>query len=127
MDKISSEKSCYTKRNAQYFFHPQTNHELACNDSLYEWRLSTCRKNGSGINGSREKGYIKKTEENHFKMENRLEKPLKHERILLDFLFKKVGSNGEFSFDDLSKYTKQVTNHAKYQTNQFNWGTKQFN
>ena len=68
------------------------------------------------------KGYIKKTEENHFKMENQLEKPLKHERILLDFLFKKVGSNGEFSFDDLSNYTKRVTNHAKYQTNQFNWG-----
>jgi uncharacterized membrane protein len=68
------------------------------------------------------KGYIKKTEENHFKMENHLEKPLKHERILLDFLFQKVGSNGEFSFDDLSKYTKRVTNHAKYQTNQFNWG-----
>jgi uncharacterized membrane protein YgcG len=34
----------------------------------------------------------------------------------------KVGANGEFSFDDLSKYTKRVTNHTKYQTNQFNWG-----
>ena len=68
------------------------------------------------------KGYIKKTEENHFNMGNHLEKPLKHERILLDFLFKKAGSNGEFSFDDLSKYTKRVTNHQKYQTFQFNWG-----
>ncbi len=59
------------------------------------------------------KGYMKKTEENHFKMENHLEKPLKHERILLDFLFKKVGANGEFSFDDLSKYTKHGNQSRK--------------
>ena len=67
------------------------------------------------------KGHVRKTENNHFMIGEPIQKGLKHEQILLKFLFNEVGSNGEFSFKDLSAYTKVKKNHVKYQSNQTEW------
>lgn len=67
------------------------------------------------------KGFAKKTANNQFQVGVSHEKALKHEQILINFLFNEVSSNGTFSFDDLKAYTLRTTNHAKYQSNQSKW------
>ena len=120
--KSRVKKAAVQRETSNTFFIPKQIMSLPATILYTSGAYLPAERMAAGLVDLVRKGYIKKTEENHFKMVNHLENPLKHEKILLDFLFKEVGSNGEFSFDDLSKYTKRVTNHAKYQTNQFNWG-----
>lgn len=65
------------------------------------------------------KGYIQKTEENYFILNH--QKGLTHENIFMDFLFHKVGENGQFSFDMLSDYMKNAKNHDQYFSFQQQW------
>ncbi|NMD70998.1 DUF2207 domain-containing protein [Bacillus sp. DNRA2] len=53
---------------------------------------------------------------------NDIRKPLlKHEEMLIEFLFKEIGRDGKFSFDDLASFTKIKKNHQKYQASQTKW------
>lgn len=67
------------------------------------------------------KGYVLKAEENHFKLINYPSNILKHEKILITFLFEEIGSNGEFTFENLKEYTKRKKNHEKYQSAITKW------
>ena len=120
--KSRMKKAAVQRETSHTFFIPKQMMSLPATILYTSHTYHPAETIAAGLMDLVRKGYIKKTDENHFTIENHLENPLKHERILLDFLFKKVGSNGEFSFDDLSKYTKMVTNHSKYQTNLLNWG-----
>ncbi|WP_019153727.1 DUF2207 domain-containing protein [Robertmurraya massiliosenegalensis] len=65
------------------------------------------------------KGYVTKTGD-MFRLVNTYT-PIKHEEILIHFLFHDIGSNGEFRFEDLQKYSKNKLNHGKYQTKMQEW------
>ncbi|MEW8988071.1 MAG: hypothetical protein AB2401_13925, partial [Bacillus sp. (in: firmicutes)] len=67
------------------------------------------------------KGAIVQIDEKTFKLSDNRKSLLKHEEMLLQFLFNKIGKNGSFSFDDLSAYTKFKNNHQKYQSSQTKW------
>ncbi|WP_010677933.1 DUF2207 domain-containing protein [Bacillus timonensis] len=47
---------------------------------------------------------------------------LPHESILIEWLFKKIGQNGEFGFSDLKAYSKNKKNSGKYSSFQMKWG-----
>ncbi|MEH7235103.1 DUF2207 domain-containing protein [Bacillus sp. JJ1562] len=47
---------------------------------------------------------------------------LPHERILIEWLFEKIGQNGEFSFSDLTTYSTDKKNSEKYSGFQMKWG-----
>lgn len=66
-------------------------------------------------------GIISKTDHNSFILNTETSKLLKHEQRLVKLLFHEIGSNGEFSFDDLASYTKNKKNHPKYQSSQTRW------
>ncbi len=67
------------------------------------------------------KGIVEQLDQNVFVMKDTPKKLLKHEQILIDFLFHEVGENGKFTFDNLASYTKASRNHNKYQQNQIKW------
>lgn len=66
------------------------------------------------------KGYIENISDDQFRIITR-KGALRHEEILMEWLFDKIGKNGTFSLDDLEKYTKQKKNHDKYLSNQSKW------
>ncbi|MFP7297052.1 DUF2207 domain-containing protein [Neobacillus niacini] len=65
-------------------------------------------------------GYVAKTADDQFKRLNPKGK-LKHENILLEWFFDKIGSKSTFTFDDLTAYTKNKKNHAAYHLFQREW------
>ncbi|WP_159439993.1 DUF2207 domain-containing protein [Bacillus sinesaloumensis] len=46
---------------------------------------------------------------------------LPHESILIEWLFEKIGRNGEFSFKDLEAYSGNTNNSDKYSSFQMKW------
>lgn len=67
------------------------------------------------------KGLVTKTEDNRFSLRTMPPKLLDHEQILIDFLFHEIGSGQEFTFEDLSAYTKRKKNHEKFQSHMTKW------
>jgi uncharacterized membrane protein len=67
------------------------------------------------------KGSIVQIDEQTFRLNENSKPILKHEQLLITFLFKEIGKNGHFSFDDLTGYTKIKKNHQKYQSQQAKW------
>lgn len=67
------------------------------------------------------KGIVTKTEDNRFSLRSMPTKLLEHEQLLIDFLFHEIGSGQEFSFEDLSSYTKRKKNHEKFQNYMMKW------
>ncbi|MFC4322521.1 DUF2207 domain-containing protein [Litchfieldia salsa] len=67
------------------------------------------------------RGIVKKTADNGFRLVQRETELRRHEQILIELLFDKIGKNGIFSFDDLTSYTKNKVNHSHYQTFKANW------
>ncbi|MFT8322482.1 MAG: DUF2207 domain-containing protein [Bacillus sp. (in: firmicutes)] len=67
------------------------------------------------------KGIIEKTEENSFRLVNQQKNLKKHEQLLIDFLFFKVGKKGIFNFNDLKLYINKEQNHQNYHFHQIKW------
>ena len=65
-------------------------------------------------------GYVTKTAEDHFQRV-KPKSPLKHENVLMEWLFDKICSDNTFSFDDLTAYTKNKKNHDKFHLFQAQW------
>ncbi|WP_078427875.1 DUF2207 domain-containing protein [Alkalihalobacterium alkalinitrilicum] len=65
-------------------------------------------------------GYVKKVSDHCFKLIER-NTNLLHEKLLITWLFEKMGGNGEFCFSDLKSYTKKKKNHDKYSMFQTSW------
>lgn len=61
------------------------------------------------------KGYVKTIDDHRFRLVNRVGL-VEHETIFIEWLFDEMGNDGEFSFDDLTAYTKKKKNHEKYQS-----------
>ncbi len=66
------------------------------------------------------KGYVRNDEEKRFYLLHR-NGLLEHEAILVEWLFDEIGENGEFSFEDLARYTSNEENHETYQSYQAKW------
>jgi hypothetical protein len=45
----------------------------------------------------------------------------KHEKLLADFLFRQIGKNGRFHFEDLAAYMNNPKNHGAFHTRQTRW------
>ncbi len=65
-------------------------------------------------------GYVKKISSDSFQRINP-KASLKHENLLMGWLFDKIGSNNTFSFGDLSSFTINKLNHNRYNTFQTQW------
>lgn len=63
-------------------------------------------------------GYVEQTKTGHFQLISR-EAKKEHERILISFLFDKIGWNGKFSMDNLEDFMENKKNHMDY-TNEIN-------
>ncbi|QOY35459.1 DUF2207 domain-containing protein [Anaerobacillus isosaccharinicus] len=61
------------------------------------------------------KGHVKTLEDHRFRLVNRKDLQ-EHETIFIEWLFDEMGHDGEFSFNDLTAYTKKKKNHEKYQS-----------
>lgn len=72
------------------------------------------------------KGYVQKGENNSFILVSDSRKRLKHEDVLLEFLFEEIGNGKTFSFDDLKAYTDKKKNHEKFQSHMMKWNTAIF-
>ncbi|MCF6136527.1 DUF2207 domain-containing protein [Pseudalkalibacillus berkeleyi] len=66
------------------------------------------------------KQYVKRIGEDRFQVIHR-EGALKHEQILIKWLFDLIGENNEFSFEELKQFTKQKKNHGTYRKYQTSW------
>jgi hypothetical protein len=66
------------------------------------------------------KKYVKRISEDRFQVIHR-EGLLKHEEILIEWLFDVIGEHGEFSFADLKRYSRQAKNHATYRNYATKW------
>lgn len=66
------------------------------------------------------KDHVEKLENNRFRLINR-NGLLEHENALVEWLFVEIGTNTEFSFDELLAYTKNEKNHEKYQSKKLEW------
>ncbi|KGM46002.1 DUF2207 domain-containing protein [Neobacillus niacini] len=64
--------------------------------------------------------YVMKTADDQFQR-IRSKSPFKHENILMELLFDKIGANQIFSLDDLTTYTKNTKNQVKYNSYQLEW------
>ncbi|MEH7385012.1 DUF2207 domain-containing protein [Bacillus sp. JJ1521] len=67
------------------------------------------------------KKMVKQVSEERFQLVNKAG-VLPHESILIEWLFEKIGQNGEFSFSDLKAYSKNKKNSEKYSGFQIKWG-----
>jgi uncharacterized membrane protein YgcG len=65
-------------------------------------------------------GYVKKTSNDSFQLIN-TKSPIKHETVLMKWLFGKIGTKNTFSFDDLTAFSKNKLNHDKYRLFQAEW------
>ncbi|MDV2684399.1 DUF2207 domain-containing protein [Alkalihalophilus lindianensis] len=66
------------------------------------------------------KGHVKKVENDRFRLVNQ-NGMQKHEQKLVKWLFTEIGSESEFSFDDIATYLKNKNNHKTYQELKANW------
>ncbi|UCZ54932.1 DUF2207 domain-containing protein [Bacillus shivajii] len=66
------------------------------------------------------KGHVKKLEDDRFLLINR-QSLLRHEEELFNWLFEEIGNGTEFSFEDLTTYTKNKKNHENYQLHHSKW------
>ncbi|MGM7700522.1 DUF2207 domain-containing protein [Pseudalkalibacillus sp. Hm43] len=66
------------------------------------------------------KKYVKRIAEDRFQIIHR-EGALKHEQILMEWLFDVIGENGEFGFNDLKRYTRLKINHETYRNYSTKW------
>lgn len=66
-------------------------------------------------------GYVIKIEDDLFKLSGLNHGIIEHERVLIDFLFGKVGRNGNFRFSNLVAYTKNKNNHETFRSFQTKW------
>ncbi len=67
------------------------------------------------------RGYVVKMEDNRFQLVKRSGGLLKHEQVLVDFLFNEIGTGDEFTFDNLRTYMMKKKNHEKFQTQTLKW------
>ncbi|MEH7223278.1 DUF2207 domain-containing protein [Bacillus sp. JJ1566] len=67
------------------------------------------------------KKMVKHVSEERFQLENQ-NMALPHEKILIEWLFNKIGQDGEFSFSDLEIYSIKKKNSEKYSGFQMRWG-----
>lgn len=65
-------------------------------------------------------GYVSKTSDDDYQRTGRTS-PLKHENVLMKWLFGKIGKGNRFNFADLSTFTKFKKNHSNYQKFQVEW------
>ncbi|MFJ5759222.1 DUF2207 domain-containing protein [Neobacillus sp. NPDC093182] len=65
-------------------------------------------------------GFVTKTADDQFQR-IRSKSPVKHENLLMELLFDKIGANHIFSLDDLTAYTKNTKNQIRYNTYQSEW------
>lgn len=65
-------------------------------------------------------GYVSKTSEDDYQLTGQTS-PVKHENVLMKWLFGKIGKENRFNFDDLSTFTKVKKNHSNYQKFQLEW------
>ncbi|MBM7621835.1 putative membrane protein [Bacillus tianshenii] len=65
-------------------------------------------------------GYVKKLSNDRFLAVNR-DVPLKHQKILMTWLFDKMGAHNEFSIEDLNRYMKFKVNHEEFSKYQSMW------
>ncbi|WHZ02567.1 DUF2207 domain-containing protein [Neobacillus sp. YX16] len=65
-------------------------------------------------------GYVTKSADDMFNRV-RSKSPLKHENVLMEWLFDKIGSQHTFSFNDLTSYTKNKKNHTNFHSFQSQW------
>ena len=65
-------------------------------------------------------GYVKKASTDSFQLIN-AKSPIKHETVLMKWLFNKIGSKNTFSFDDLTAFSKNKLNHDSYRLFQAEW------
>ncbi|MGP4082915.1 DUF2207 domain-containing protein [Pseudalkalibacillus sp. R45] len=65
-------------------------------------------------------GYIENVSEERFRILKR-DGALKHERILMEWLFDEISESDEFSLDDLTSYAKNKNNHGTYQRFETRW------
>jgi len=65
-------------------------------------------------------GYVSKTDDDQFQRLS-VKGKHKHENVLLEWLFEKIGSKSTFTFDDLRAYTKNKKNHSQYHLFQTQW------
>ncbi|WP_332631873.1 DUF2207 domain-containing protein [Halalkalibacter flavus] len=66
------------------------------------------------------KGHVKKLKGDRIRLVDRSEL-LKHETVLVEWLFDEIGKGDVFNFDDLSSYLKNKKNHQKYQRQKVKW------
>ncbi|MFA9458098.1 DUF2207 domain-containing protein [Halalkalibacter sp. AB-rgal2] len=66
------------------------------------------------------KGNVQQLESDRFRIVNRTGL-VRHEQVLVEWLFDTIGKNHEFSFDDLNAYTKNKKNHETYQLKYDMW------
>lgn len=67
------------------------------------------------------KKMVRQVSEERFQLVNQ-DNALPHEGILIEWLFERIGQNGEFSFSDLKAYSKNKKNSDKYSSFQMKWG-----
>jgi len=65
-------------------------------------------------------GYARKISNKTFQLTNQ-KGANRHENILMEWLFHKIGNHGEFSFEDLTSFTKNKKNHDKYNSFVSKW------
>ena len=65
-------------------------------------------------------GYVTKSSTGHFQATGQ-KSNVPHEQVLLEWLFEKIGANGQFSFDDLTAYTMDTKNHTQYHQFKSQW------
>ncbi|MGM0836221.1 MAG: DUF2207 domain-containing protein [Bacillota bacterium] len=65
-------------------------------------------------------GYVKKLSNERFLAVER-DVPLKHQKILITWIFDQMGSHNEFSIEDLNSYMKNKKNHEKFTKYQIMW------
>ncbi|WP_221567849.1 DUF2207 domain-containing protein [Alkalihalobacillus sp. TS-13] len=65
-------------------------------------------------------GYVENVSEERFRILKR-DGTMKHERILMEWLFDEIGESDEFSLDDLTNYAKKKNNHETYQKFETRW------
>jgi uncharacterized membrane protein len=75
---------------------------------------------GAGLLDLLHKGYVENISDDQFRIIIR-KGALRHEEILMEWLFDKIGKNGTFRLEDLARYTKQKKNHDKYLADQTKW------
>ncbi|MBD8071157.1 DUF2207 domain-containing protein [Bacillus sp. PS06] len=116
-----------TRRNVEQsyenhsFFVPKQVMSLSATISYTNGRILPSEAMAAALLDLVRKGIVKKTGNNGFRLANRQTDLLEHEQILIELLFDKIGSNGEFNFEELNTFTKNKNNHQTFQTYKMKW------